>query len=567
MRRRIRHFLDEQATGQVAEEFDIAAEIGALTRNVIFGYVAEKSAARVDLQLGEMDSAVLRGNLPRFRRMYFNLIMNAVDALSHQKVGILRTAARVEGDRVIMQVTDDGSGMTPEKQQQLLTDKDSLDGELHSLGFVFVRQTVEEFQAELSIDSEPGEGDHHHHPLPPSARQEGDSKRTVEHGGVRSASRRQAGAGGAGPTSCCCARVSLPLRPSAPAESAQKSVEGETWGKMILEDYQASRAQHPGSIFAIAITDDDEVRLLHPQVLRALLEHHARGPVADASSSATLRGRLEENEEKKPVLILKPPQSVAELLRPEGGGAGREERCQAPADGPRRVRPRRAQADGNGSCRSVSTFLLAEVQRYFPGQEEPAGERPVPARSARAADSGLRAEQLAGAAIRRGALRSEGRESSVLSVPESSDPVRECWLDPRQEDPESDRRQRVDQAARRHDLLQRGGSEQPPETRPVEDLANPLRKSRSSDPLRDALQVPDDPQHYRGSWAQAIAKLRDRHVAFHHDSRERHQARKPARRALVVAAHGSVPGLRSEPLDLPAVAGPGNRQMVHPPSR
>jgi len=118
VRRRIRHFLDEQVTGQVREEFDIAAEIGGLTRNVIHGYVMEKSVARVDLQLGQLDSAVLCGNLPRFRRMYFNLIMNAVDALGDRKVGIIRTTDLVEGDRVVMQVSDDGSGMTPEKKQQ-----------------------------------------------------------------------------------------------------------------------------------------------------------------------------------------------------------------------------------------------------------------------------------------------------------------------------------------------------------------------------------------------------------------------------------------------------------------
>jgi hypothetical protein len=140
------------------EEFDIAAEIQEFTREVVHGYAMEKSAARVDLQLGQLDPAVLRGNLPRFHRMYFNLIMNAVDALSHQKVGIIRTTALADGDRVVMQVSDDGLGMTPQKREQLLTEKESLDGELHSLGFVFVRQTVEEFQGEISVDSELGEG-------------------------------------------------------------------------------------------------------------------------------------------------------------------------------------------------------------------------------------------------------------------------------------------------------------------------------------------------------------------------------------------------------------------------
>ena len=188
---------------------------------------------------------MLSGNLPRFRRMYFNLIMNAVDAMSQQKVGVLRTTACVEGDRVVLQVSDDGSGMTPEKRQHLLTDKESLDGELHSLGFVFVRQTVEEFQGELSIDSELGKGttitirlpylpgktvtrgspsSHEEYGLRPHVEQPRESRRDPRHRA------RFLGAASTGE-----------------AESAPGSDKRVSYGKLVLEDYQASRAQFPGA--------------------------------------------------------------------------------------------------------------------------------------------------------------------------------------------------------------------------------------------------------------------------------------------------------------------------------
>ena len=60
---------------------DVAAELQDFVRHVIYGYVTEKSSARVELQLERMDSAVLKGNLYRFRRMFFNLVMNAVDGM------------------------------------------------------------------------------------------------------------------------------------------------------------------------------------------------------------------------------------------------------------------------------------------------------------------------------------------------------------------------------------------------------------------------------------------------------------------------------------------------------
>lgn len=367
VRRRIRHFLDEQATGQVVEEFDIGAEIDDLTRNVIYGYVAEKSSARVDLQLGDLDSAVLHGNLPRFRRMYFNLIMNAVDALRDQKVGIIRTTARVEGDQVVMEVTDDGSGMTPEKKQQLLTDKESLDGELHSLGFVFVRQTVDEFQGKLSIDSELGKGTTITIGFPhlpgkevsrkaPSSREEYGWPREIRQ--EREQPERMSAA----------APASASAAPAARPEGAPGSAVGGSWGKTVLEDYQASRAQSPGSIFAISITEDDEVDCFthKPYERYYNITHEDLSPMLFQS---TVRGRLEEDDEKKLVLILKPPQSVAEyfdLKEVPQGERSAAKHLKMVHDEYIRV-ARKLIATG---LPAETDLLLADAQRYFPDQQE-----------------------------------------------------------------------------------------------------------------------------------------------------------------------------------------------------
>ncbi len=303
VRRRIRYFLDEQERGEVLEEFDIAAEIEEFTRNVIQGYVTEKGAARVELQLGQLDSAILYGNLPRFRRMYFNLIMNAVDALSDQKVGIIRTTDRVEGDRVVFQVRDDGAGMTPEKQQLLLTDKETLDGELHSLGFVFVRQTIDEFQGELSIDSELGKGTTITIRFP---------YRTGQTATRQSPSSREEY--GLLPSTESARRESDPAAvPARRDDGAKEGDENRPYGSIVFEAYQASRAQFPGSIFAIAVTEDDEVDCFtcRPYERHWNVTHEDLAPMLFQS---TIRGRLEEDDQKAPVLILKPPQSVAEYF-------------------------------------------------------------------------------------------------------------------------------------------------------------------------------------------------------------------------------------------------------------
>src|SRR5450756_2826469 len=155
---RIAAFREESNDASVQVEFDIAEDIRDFTQDVVRGYVVEKSEARVELQLERMDLAVIVGRRQRCRRMYFNLVMNAVDAMSGRKAGAVHVSTVVEGDRVALRVRDDGVGMSPEKIQQLLADRQTLDGEVHSLGFVFVRQTVAEFGGELAIESTIGKG-------------------------------------------------------------------------------------------------------------------------------------------------------------------------------------------------------------------------------------------------------------------------------------------------------------------------------------------------------------------------------------------------------------------------
>ena len=96
---------------------------------------------------------MVEGNRYRFRRMFFNLIMNAVDALKHKRVGVIEASAERDGDHVTIRVRDSGRGMAQAKIDQLLADPETLDGELHSLGFVFVRQTIGAFGGKLVIES------------------------------------------------------------------------------------------------------------------------------------------------------------------------------------------------------------------------------------------------------------------------------------------------------------------------------------------------------------------------------------------------------------------------------
>ncbi len=313
VRIRIEHFLDEQQSRDVVEEFDVAEDIEEFTRNVVYGYVTEKSGGRVEPQLDRLDPAIIKGNRHRFRRMFFNLVMNAVDAMSHLKLGILHISEAVEGDRVILRVRDNGTGMSEEKIRNLLTDKETLDGELHSLGFVFVRQTVLDFKGDLSIESELNKGTTLKISLP-----------FVADGSVASRPRPRGDAQFA--PSPMAASVSVPRTGAtsevdsivAPVRASGKRPPIDTdqqgrYGELILHDYTRSESEFHGSIFAMAVDEEDRVDLFTHQPYERYwnVTHEDLSPMF---FQATVRGRLEEDDEKKPVLILKAPHSLDEYF-------------------------------------------------------------------------------------------------------------------------------------------------------------------------------------------------------------------------------------------------------------
>ncbi len=272
--RRIEHFLDEAGDREDHAEFDLSAELEDFTRDVARPYVTEKGGSSVEIRLDRLDSATIGGSQPRFRRMYFNLIMNAADAMTDRAGGVIDVSDTVEGDRVVLRVRDNGSGMTQEKIRQLLADRETLDGELHSLGFVFVRQTVAELNGELSIDSAPGAGTTVTIRLPVLSRE------------AERATAEPVGSGDDMHSGC---------------------------GRLLYDDYQTSQAQYPGSIFAISITDDDSIDFLaHRSYDRYWTMNHE--DLAPMHFEATFRGRLEQDDLKRPLLTLKEPQSVKEYF-------------------------------------------------------------------------------------------------------------------------------------------------------------------------------------------------------------------------------------------------------------
>jgi len=297
---RIQHFIEETEGKSLIEDFDVAQEVQDFVRNVIYGYVTEKGSDRVQIQLDRLDSAVVSGNRYRFRRTFFNLVMNAVDAMKNKSVGVLNISDVKERDRVVLRVRDNGSGMPKEKIDQLLADRPIPEGELHSLGFAFVKQTVSQFGGSVSIDSKPDKGTTVAVSLPfmegaiPSPRKPSECEDHELLRGVEEA-RLQGRAAYAGKV------------------ASNTDDRNNSCGEMVYADYMVSEAQFPGCVFSIGVTSEDKVDFFthRPYERHWSITHEDLSP---RFYEATLRGRLEEDEDKTPVVILKAPQNIREYF-------------------------------------------------------------------------------------------------------------------------------------------------------------------------------------------------------------------------------------------------------------
>ena len=386
---RIEQFLDEQNDRGIYQEFDIGAEIEEFMRDVVYSYVMEHSSGRVQIELDRLDAAVVGGNLPRFRRMFFNLVMNAVDAMSHRDVGVLTVSDTLEGDRVVLRTRDNGVGMSPEKIAQLLADRESLDGELHSLGFVFVRQTVREFGADLSIESEVGKGTTMTIRFPCLPGKQA-AARSSSNGTAIHLAPRLIGPLSARPLTYPRASAVAPVASEDPAilqgpvsdtpvvpsarPTPAPAARQRGYGRIVLRDYEICEAQYPGAIFAMSVTDQEEVDLFShaPYERYGATEHAGLSPMF---FEVTVRGRMEPDEEKRPTITLKAPQNVREYF--EYKGVPDEERSAAAfvrMVHDEYIRVARTLAETGMPPETV--VLVDRLQEFFPGEPDLARAEP-----------------------------------------------------------------------------------------------------------------------------------------------------------------------------------------------
>jgi signal transduction histidine kinase len=115
---------------------------------------------RLDKQLACKDVSV-RVDPVKLQQLVMNLVVNARDALDEEGHICIRTRcpSREEGERAILEVEDDGQGMSDEVKGQITSRNfTAKEGGGTGLGLAVVSEIVSEAGGELEIESTLGEG-------------------------------------------------------------------------------------------------------------------------------------------------------------------------------------------------------------------------------------------------------------------------------------------------------------------------------------------------------------------------------------------------------------------------
>jgi PAS domain S-box-containing protein len=140
----------ERAEYEVARILDPVVETAAAAGRVkgvavAYGHVERDAVALVDGQ--------------RLRQVFANVLQNALEAISAGAAGGQVTVdLRADGERVVVEVSDNGSGITPEDREKIFmpffTTKPSGTG----LGMSIVKKIVDLHGGDISVESAPGRG-------------------------------------------------------------------------------------------------------------------------------------------------------------------------------------------------------------------------------------------------------------------------------------------------------------------------------------------------------------------------------------------------------------------------
>ena len=111
---------------------------------------------RLDVTLPD-EGITVEGNFTELQQCLINLCLNGIQAMEGREGKLSLSADRLE-DHVVVQVGDEGCGMSPQMQAQLFTPFFTTKRNGTGLGLLSCKRIVDAMQGRIRVDSQPGQG-------------------------------------------------------------------------------------------------------------------------------------------------------------------------------------------------------------------------------------------------------------------------------------------------------------------------------------------------------------------------------------------------------------------------
>ncbi len=129
--------------------------LAALTEGLAALYAPEVEAGRLDVRAAPA-GVTLSADQGQIHQALINLVQNARDASGAS--GHVSVAARIEGDRAVLSISDDGPGLDEEQKSRLFVPGFTTKSGGSGLGLTIVERIVNEHGGTIDVDSVAGRG-------------------------------------------------------------------------------------------------------------------------------------------------------------------------------------------------------------------------------------------------------------------------------------------------------------------------------------------------------------------------------------------------------------------------
>jgi signal transduction histidine kinase len=157
--RTARRLLDFSPRSAKPGNFAVASAVDGA--RALVEHRAQMANVRFDVALAA-DLPAVHGDQHEIQQVMLNLFLNSLDALEGRPAGVIRVAAARAGDRVRIDVDDDGPGMDPALLGRVFDPFFSSKGrpDASGLGMFICYSIVHNHGGEIAVDSRPGAGFH-----------------------------------------------------------------------------------------------------------------------------------------------------------------------------------------------------------------------------------------------------------------------------------------------------------------------------------------------------------------------------------------------------------------------